>query len=206
MLASLVTACGEAELATAPLPTTAPSPRVVATVGVNATLPAPPSKAAELFSDRSVDAIVQGRVSAIEYRYADGAVAFTGVTISVERSNRAVPPEITSWELGGLIPVHELAESQRARMFGGKQVPDSALVDFAPGFGAKRAKVGDTVVLFLDRVTAGPTVGDYNALGDTLGRFVLGESGVYERAGTATDGSEARETLNREALNFALTR
>lgn len=205
VISSFLSACGGAEPAVAPPSNPMPSGQVVATVGMGATLASPPAEAAELFSDRSVDLIVEGRVSRIEYRYVDDAVGSTGLTIAVDRARGDAPTELTSWELGGLIPVSELPEVQRAKMFGEREVADDALIDFAPAFGAKHAKVGERVVLFLQRVDTGPTAGDYNALSDTMGRFVLNADGVYERAGTAIDGSEAREALNPVALEAALT-
>lgn len=205
VISSSLSACGGTEPVVAPQPTSRPSERVVATVGMGASLAAPPDGAAELLSDGTVDLMVEGRVSRIEYRYVDDAVASTGLTISVDRARGHSPSELTSWELGGLIPVGELPEFQRDKMFRGRDVGDDALVDFAPAFGAEHAEVGDQVVLFLKRVATGPTAGDYTPLSDAMGRFVRNQDGVYERAGTATDGSDTREVLDPVLLEAALT-
>lgn len=175
---------------------------IVATVGGNAgLLKNPITDVKALFTDRSVDLIVKGTVTDIEYRYADGAVALTGLTVAVENARGDSTSEITTWESGGLIPVSDIPDQKREKMLEGKDVSADSVIDFRPSGGAERAKVGDRVVLFLRAIKVGPTAGDYYTIGDTLGRFALNGSGDYVRAG-AVDGnaSETRPALDKATL------
>lgn len=185
--------------------TSASGGTVVATVSSHGSSEHAPRPAAEVFAnDPFVSVVARGKITKIEYRYFDEAVAMTAMTVTIDASNgEPVGPTITAWETGGLIPVTDLSKVDQARMFGDKAVPAGAVVDFRPSYNGERAEVGDQVVLILRKVDGGPTLGGYNLVNGTLGRFTENTNRDYVRAGLITEG-QSHEMLRAETVSTYL--
>lgn len=135
-----------------------------------------------------VDAVVEGKIEAVDYIMAGGRLPMTRLTVSVSRARGVSDATVTVWESGGLIKVSDLPERSRQKALGSESSapPADAVVDFRPDHGATRAAVGDAVVLFLHKEpsTTGPQAGGYLLVAGTLGRFTFdSESQQYVRSG-----------------------
>ena len=138
---------------------------------------------AKLLSSPVVGAVVEGKITDIQYKFVDQLVPETVMTLQVEQARGDVPKTVQAYEFGGLIPVSAHSAGDRARF--GADVPADGLVDYAPVGGAKPPVLGQQVVLaLLPYSGGGPVPGAFSVLDDAFGRFVRTDDGDYERAGT----------------------
>lgn len=162
-------------------------------------------KTADLFASPALDLVVEGTVTAIDYRYVDGLYASTKMTVAVARQRGGVAKEVVVWEAGGYVPVSDFSASDRAKMLSSeKELSGDEVVDYKPYGDATHPEVGDSVLLFLwENPNRGEMEGTYYELGDSFGRFARDTNGDYVRA-ASEEGVE--RVLSAENVDSYMSR
>lgn len=188
---------------TAPVPQSGRTPApVVATLNSEPSLKNPVVEIADLVDNRQTELIVAGTVSSVAYRPAPD-IPKTRFVVSVSQTYKGSSPQtVTVLEDGGYTKVADLyVPGKTGTQFGDDaNLPKDGWVDsrFAS---ATHPDVGDKVVLFLYKATAGT---EYWEVSSVFGRLTLDDTGMnYVRP---TDGGGAFErSMPRSQLLTVLT-
>lgn len=142
-------------------------------------------QAAQIFTSPALDAVVEGTVTAVDYRYVDGIFPATRMTVRVDRSQGDVPRQVTVWESGGLIPVDQVPAEDRQKMgVSERELTSRAVIDFQGSGKAAHPATGERYLFFLWRNPNGGEMAEsYYELGDSFGRFAPDSQGNYQRVG-----------------------
>jgi hypothetical protein len=174
---------------------------VVGTVSHDPSLKDPYAQVGELLQAPSVDAVITGTVTAVEYRDID-SIAYTALTVKVDKVlSGEVADTITVWETGGYVSA-SVVDAQNADKFPDIDLPDRAVSDYVDFqfMGADHPTPGDRLLLPL-LAAPGFSGADglaYFPVGDVTGRFTINEAASMVTRAAADPGWET--TASKTAL------
>jgi hypothetical protein len=178
----------------------APGP-VIGRATTSATLKANYRRINDLFTAPEVDATVIGVITDVQYRTVEG-MAKTLLTVSVKRSRpKNLPATIEVWEDGGYVRASDLAKQDADKFPQAEAGTEDGWVEFVFE-GAEHPKVGQAVLLFLNKNPNPGYESSYQEVGSVFGRFVQ-QDGVYTRTPRGEDarGDAWEKSISRSAVD-----